>query len=281
MDNHSNQQMVRTLKEIGLKPNEISIYLTLLTTGENTAGVIAKRSGINRCSCYTIIERLIKRGFIGQISKNNINYYTPVNPSNILNHLKAKQYELEKKIYILGKNITKLEPIKKDHSAKPKVVFFEGLTGIKNILEDSLNSEGGIKAYLSIDELNEILPEYLPHYFERCIQKQLTVKTILPASEISYLHKINLQRENHQIRLVPQDFNFHLNLLIYSGKIALTPVKANFGIIIENQDLFESKNSIFEFIWNTSALFDKIMTTSIAEKIALKKAPRNYPLEPF
>jgi len=282
MDNLMAQQLLRVLKELGLKPNESSVYLALLSIGENAASTIAKKAGFNRCSCYSLIEGLIRKGFLGQITKNNIKYYIAVEPSQLVSHLKAKQIDLEKKINIIGKNILNIQPpTKKDHSERPQVVFFEGPEGLKNILEDTLTSKEEIRAYVPLIEINNMLPEYLPHYFLRRTQKKIPIRAIYPADEFSYRHKLRDNYELRKSKLIPPEFNFNISILIYDNKVAITSPKGNFSILIKNREIYESKKRIFEFIWEAADMIDKIMTKAMGNSITLKKAPPDNQPEPF
>ncbi len=261
------------LREIGLQGNEAKIYLTLLSLGTNPVSTIAKKAGLNRCTCYAVIERLIQKGFAGQIIKNNLAFFSAVDPVNILNHLKNRHLELEKKINILGKSLTHLQRVKNDRPERPKVVFFDNAAGLRNIMEDSLNSCGELRAYASLNELQNMLPDYFPEYYARRTRKKIPVRAIYPASEVSYLHKLRDQQELRQSRLVPKEFDFHLDILIYDNKVAITSLKAKFGILIENREMYEAQKRIFDLIWNATEIFDSIMTKTIRDQLAQKKAP--------
>lgn len=275
------EQFAKTLKELGLLPNEIKVYLAMLTYGTNPASTIAKKAGLNRCSCYSVIERLVQKGFAGQIIKNNIAFFTASEPFHILNHLQTRKNEFEKKISILAKNIINLQQLQQDHDRKPKVVFFEGAQGIKNIMEDTLKTKGEICAYASLNELNELMPDYFPNYYKRRTQKNISVRAIYPANEFSYYHKLRDKTELRQSRLIPKEFDFHLDILIYDNKVAFTSLQANFGVLIENREMYEAQKRIFDIIWQGTEIFDRIMTKSIEEKIALKKKARDNVAGPF
>lgn len=280
MDQHHLIQQTKILKELGLYGNEARVYLTLLSLGTNPVSTIANKAGLNRCTCYAVIERLIQKGFIGQIIKDNIAYFSAAEPINVLNHLKTKHYELEKKINILGKSIANMQRIKEDHPKRPRVVFFEGTAGLRNIMEDSLSSNEELRAYASLNELYSLLPDYFPNYYLRRTKKKIAVRAIYPANETSYLHKLRDRQELRQSRLIPKEFDFHLDILIYDNKVAITSLQAKFGVLIENREMYEAQKKIFDFIWNATEIFDSIMTKIIGEQMAQKKAPCNH-MKPF
>ena len=53
-----------TLERIGLSPNEVKIYLTLLRLGASKAGKIAKEAQVDRSATYDSLKRLLEKGII-------------------------------------------------------------------------------------------------------------------------------------------------------------------------------------------------------------------------
>ena len=90
--------LIHTLTSLGLNRKEAEIYFTLLTIGNNPASTIARKAGHNRSSCYAVIEKLIQKGFVKQINKNTMSYFSPIEPKYILGKLKTEYDELENKI---------------------------------------------------------------------------------------------------------------------------------------------------------------------------------------
>jgi len=242
--------LIPTLEEIGLNAKEATVYLTLFSIGANSAGTLAKKSKINRCTCYTILDRLMQKGFIQEYIKNNVTYYVAAPPKHILNQLKNKQCELADKINKLSSSITQFESAKeKEYSGKPRVVFYEGEEGVKNIMEDTLTSSTVIRAYASMTELNALFPDYWKTYYKRRVKKGIFVNSIYPMNEMSFLHKQRDKEEMRESRLIPEEFDFHLDILIYDDKVAITSLRAKFGVLIENKEMAESQRKIFDLMW--------------------------------
>ena len=77
------------LGEMGLTQMEIKVYLALLELGPSLAGRISRKTGIHRRNVYDITERLIKKGMIGYIVKNNRRFFEAVNPEKFLDLMKT------------------------------------------------------------------------------------------------------------------------------------------------------------------------------------------------
>lgn len=242
--------ILRTLYELGLHEKEARIYLALLTLGTNPVSIIARKTGQNRTSCYAIIEKLIEKGFIEQMVKNNISYFSPVEPKYILGKFKSKHEELENKIEYL-ENI--FHHFKNDsfHTSYPKIFYYEGLTSIENLFEDTLRSRDIIRAYILADELNEILPSCLSKYYQKQTQKGLALKVIYPATAKSFTRK---QSDNKNLRVsktIQPSHHFNVNILIYEDRLGFNSLKEKTTFIIQNKTLAETYKKIFDNIWET------------------------------
>lgn len=260
--------LLQTLIEIGFNHKEARVYYTLLQIGSNPASVIAKKAELNRSGCYPVLERLIERGFVQQIIKDNVTYFTAIEPASILDHLRTKYDELEIKIERLSHKLHDFEIMKNPYQGKSKAAFFQGEDGILNIMEDTLNSKETILAYAAFDELTDLFPHYFQKYSKRRVEKGISVKVLYPASLKSFLHKQRDQSELRESRLVPPKYNFHLDILIYDQKVAITSLKEKFGIVIENIEIAEAQKKIFNLMWISAKEYDFKISQSLAVKAA-------------
>jgi len=262
-------QLLQNLRGIGLSASEANVYLVLLTLGTNPVSTVAKKADLNRSSCYDVLKRLMKKGFVTQIRKRNISYFAAVEPKIMLHQLNNKKDNLEQKIENLGRSLKELETIQCEHAQKPSVVFFEGKAGILNIMEDTLTSSEPLRAYASLKELTEILPNYFPKYYKRRTKKGIFVKAIYPTSKETYRHKLRDTEEHRESRLIPPEFDFHLDILIYDNKVAITSLKEKFGLLIKSESLAKAQKKIFDIIWAGTKQYDEVMTNMMEKKCAL------------
>lgn len=254
------QELHSTLKEIGLSDKEAHIYLTLLIIGSNPASTTAKRAEMNRGGCYAVLKRLLEKGFTHETIKGGVSYFTAVEPRYIIDRLKSRKDELDSKIRNMSQTIEQLETLRCDYPRRPKVVFYEGQAGVQNIMEDTLSSPEPIRAYASLNELVDLIPNYFPNYYKRRTQKGIRVKAIYPATRQSYHHKLRDEEELRQSRLVPPELDFHLDVLIYGNKVAITSLKEKFGVLIESKEMADAQKKIFDLLWISSKKYDEIMT---------------------
>lgn len=103
------------LKEYGLDDNEIKIFLYLVGNKELTAYVIAKDTRIHRSTCYDILERLISKGFVSTITKENKKYFFANEISRVVSQLKDKEI-------ILSSIMPKLQNLEQKQETKVRIL---------------------------------------------------------------------------------------------------------------------------------------------------------------
>jgi len=254
-------------KKLGLSSVEATVYTNLLALGANPVSTIAKKSGVNRSGCYGTLEKLFGNGYVQKIRRNGLIYYRATPLSNLLNRLKDQRSELDEKINKFSGAVQMFEKVFQESKNRANVVFYEGVDGVKNIMEDTLNMSSKLmRAYASMGELEELLPNYFLNYYRRRVYRQIHVKAIYPVDELSFRNKLHDAEELRQTRLIPKEFDFHLDILIYDHKIAITSLKEKFGVLIENTEMAEAHRKIFDFIWDGAKHYDEMVTTMMKQQ---------------
>lgn len=245
-------------RNLGLSSNEANVYINLLKLGANPVSTVAKNAGVNRSNCYGVLEKLFGGGYVQKVRQNGLIYYraTPIN--TLINKLKDQRSELDEKINKFSNAVQMFEQVFQESKRRANVVFYEGVDGVKNIMEDTLNMKSKLmRAYASMSELEALLPNYFLNYYRRRVFRQIHVKAIYPADELSFRNKLHDEDELRKTRLIPKEFDFHLDVLIYDHKIAITSLTEKFGVLIENVEMAKAHAKIFDFIWEGAKEYDE------------------------
>lgn len=236
----------KDLQQIGLTEKESNLYLATLELGEANIQQLAKKSEIKRTTAYDIIESLKKRGLISQIAKNKKILFSATNPIKL-------EDDLEEKRHLLKKILPELMTIANSLDKKPKVRFFEGYEGIKEVYKDTLHfSNSELLAWVSPDAINAFDIDFLDKYYLlKRIEKKIWVRAI--ASDVEELRKYQEidKKSLRKTRLAnSENFPFRVEINLYGkNKIAIMSFEEKFGMIIESQKIFETLQSIFEINW--------------------------------
>jgi len=244
-----NKEIIKTLQDIGLSKEEVDIYLAGLELGESSVQNIAKKADIKRPTAYLIIDDLIKKGLFYQTFKGKKRLFGAQNPKDLEVELKRKAHELTKIMPELNSIYNTLE-------FKPKIRFYEGLTGTLTVYNDILDltpENGEILSFAGIKNFYDSFPkDFATDYFTRRIKKNIRPKIIAIDSPESRDWVKNAEEEMREILIVPENqINFSGDIEIYGDKVALISYKENFmTIVIESKEIANMQRLMFNLIWN-------------------------------
>jgi len=142
-----------TLTQLGLTQGEIKTYLALFELEESTVGPISKTSGVTHAKTYPILEKLIAKGLVSHIIKENRKYFSATNPNNLLEFIGKKQKDLEEEKSKIKKLIPLLLSKQKQETQYARV--FEGFKGLRSLFQELFSQNQ--KSEILVFGLNEIL----------------------------------------------------------------------------------------------------------------------------
>jgi len=249
-------QLKIQLQSFGFSEKESGVYIALLELGKGTVTEISRSAGINRTTGYDILSSLSNKGIVSVSGKEPKQEFSAEPPSSITVYLK-KQSEL------LNENIKKSENLVSEldllHSVKnrPKIRFYEGTEGLKQVYEDTLTSSETIRAYATVDDMHNALPNYFPEYYKRRAKKGIFIRAITPETEIGKERKIYDMEEKREMAFVPSDkYYFSPEINIYDNKVMIASWREKLGIIIESEEIADAMKKIYELVWLKAKDFD-------------------------
>ncbi|MFA5051212.1 MAG: helix-turn-helix domain-containing protein [Patescibacteria group bacterium] len=239
--------LLETLKDFGLSEKEGKIYLANLELGATTVQELAKKSEIKRTTVYTVIEDLKKKGLISEMKKGAKTLFVPEEPEKLARLISEREKKF-KEILPELKSIYNLAP------QKPRVRFYEGKEGIKNILEDVLKTG---KNYYHVDpseqDLIKLVGEnYLDELVKRRVENKIFCQVIWnkePWAEKQTEKNKEVLRES---KWLPKEYRLPTREYIYGDKVALMFLeKEPTGLIIEDKNIADLQRLFFETLWKS------------------------------
>ncbi len=240
--------VMESLKAFGLTDKEINIYLSTLKLGEATAHKIAKLAQTNRPYCYEVLASLQKQGLVTTNIKNNTKYYHSINPDKIKDLMKEKEQQVLK-------SIPQLKEMFQSIGNLPKAEIFEGIEGIKTILNDIVKTKKTVYIYSSAEKQAKLLEHHFPQYIKRRAEAKVKAKVIVEKSQYSKELKKRDKSEYRELRFFPKPMPFATATHIYGNKTAIFSLEGTyFGIIIENEQISKTQKFIFDLMWDKATL---------------------------
>ncbi|MFC1723846.1 TrmB family transcriptional regulator [Nanoarchaeota archaeon] len=230
----------KLLEEIGLTGSESKIYLVLLEKGASLAGSISRNTGIHRRSVYDSIERLIQKGLVSYIKKNNRKFFEAADPERLLEILHKKEEDIQEAL-------PQLKMLQRMSSQKNETLFFRGKAALKTAFEDQLDSKE-ILVWGATPKADEILQFYFPHFEKNRAKKKIKSKMIFNETDKKndYIKKIPLS----EIRFVPKKVQSDTAVHVYGRNVCIVNwQKDPIAIIIREEAIAEGFRNYFNFMW--------------------------------
>lgn len=240
----------KTLEEIGFSKKKAKIYLAILELGEASVMDIAKEISIKRTTVYNILPELISEGFIQKTIKNKKSVFFVENPNLLKTHL-------EEKLELIEKALPEIRSLQNVIPFKPKITFYEGFGGIKELYRDTLDSLSGgdlILSFTGITDYQRLIPKDISkEYIEDRIRRKIRIRVIMTESEVARQWEKDAVKELREIKIIKDtNFKFDGDIEIYGNKVALISYKENFmGVVVESKEISQMQKMAFELMWNS------------------------------
>lgn len=234
------------LQLFGFEGKKADVYLAALELGSATVIEIAKKAAIKRTTCYDILLDLKNLRLISETIKGKKRLFIGEDPEKIKKDLLNKEQ-------LFNEILPELKSVYNIKGTKPKIRFFEGKEGLKEVYADTLNYFGEMLAFASEDVAKILGKNWTDDYLKKRVKKGLRVRAIMPGTEI--IRKEYVAFDQQQLRssklVDPQKYPFSVEINIYGHqKVALMSSKEEIGIIIEGKEIYNTMKLIFELTWD-------------------------------
>ena len=248
MDNIKN-----ILQNIGLSKTESEIYLAGLSY--ETIGVkeLQKITNIKRTTIYASLNSLIQKGLVAKKEIGERMVFEMSRPENFkrliekqISDLKDKQKDFEEIIPVLNKQ-------KNPNAPLVKVSHFEGIEGIKLVVDEAL--------YCKKKEWDIIAPrknffsdfdkKYANYFLESRKQRGIIARSLWEYDpQRRMLSEEEIEQRNPAILPKIMHGKFKDVIIIFDDKVAIiSSIKELSAIIIQSQEIHDMFKTMFEGLW--------------------------------
>ena len=239
---------IALLKKLGLSDKEVKVYLALLEYGAVSVRGLADITGLNRGTTYDILKKLQDAGVASYYHQETKQKFVAEDPDKLIELVEMRESELSQTKSKLREMLPELKSLQ-EKGDKPTTKFYEGKTGIKQILTDLLATmeamhEKEYYIYSATNASDDINNSY-PDFTKARIRRKINVKAISLA-EGGGTHGLD---ERRWLGTHEESATF---IFIYSGKCAFISRDAKgspVGVIIENDTIYETQKTIFLKLW--------------------------------
>jgi HTH-type transcriptional regulator, sugar sensing transcriptional regulator len=236
------------LASFGLAEAESAIYLAALELGESLPKHLAEKAGVRRPMLYKVLPDLFEKGLLSQTVKGKRRYLVAEDPEALI---EKKREDLE----MLQDKLPELRLLLRTATSKPKIVFYEGIEGIKKLYMDNLRERQPILEFVSLENIHpEIEFHSKNYYIPARINRKIPIRIIVSGETES--KSIRLKTDPYALREVKtisqEKFPIPLDCYIYGDNISFAVYRTDsepIGIIIRSKEIARTLRSLFEFVW--------------------------------
>ena len=234
-------QLNETLAQFGLINKEDDVYLACLELGQAGVSEIAIKANIKRTTAYDVLANLMKKKLVAQTQKGKKRLFYAEEPEKLNKLLEKKQNKLKEIMPVL-------KSLHNTAGTKPKIRYYEGKEGLKEVYRDTLNYQGELVAFVTENIIKHLGQNFADEYIKKRKKAQITVHAIAPKTEEMIEYQKNDKEFIKQTKLVSKEkFPFTIEMNIYGNKLAFMSFKEEMGIIIESNEIANNMRLLFEW----------------------------------
>ena len=243
---------ISDLLKIGLTEGEAKVYASLLELGPSSVGPITKRAKVAYSNVYEILERLLKKGIITLIIKNNVKNFQAVSPNNLSKFLDKKQEELNNQKKMLKEALPRIEELQNTYP-KQEAELFIGLKGLRaayiELFRGSTSKDENLWTYIHDKKFERQMDKFYIHEWIE-LSKGIKSKGL---SDVAFKKSrfIKEYKKKHNIKFV--DFPIFSQGEVFKDRFLLIsweePVIA---VLVTAKHVSENFRKYFYSVWDAA-----------------------------
>lgn len=242
----------QTLELLGLKEKDLHIYVTLIGLGSAPLRRVAEAAGLNRGTTYDALKRLMQQSLVSFVDAKSHRYFTAEDPNRLRGLATRREVAIaDARIHLTQSLIPSLLELAGSSEHRPAVRYFEGESGVRDLLEDVLvttqRSESKTYRVYSSASVRDLIRHAWPSFTKERITRRVQVKTIAigDGGETQGLD---------ERRWLTKKDGSPTYIFVYPGKTAYVSVDAQeqlFGVTIQDGAISATQQLIFEALWES------------------------------
>ena len=251
--------MEEELQKLGLNEHEAKVYLVALSLGPASAAQLSDSTNMKRPTVYLTLDNLMKQGIVSEIYIDKKRLFAAEKPDKLAKLTKRMRRKVIDAELMLESILPELLKYPKQYNEEPKVVFYSGIEGVKNVIFEisSCNSSwyffgSSTKILQKLFKLNarEIIGEA-----EKLREdpKRPKVYFITDAGVLSLKGEWEkIKTPWREMKILPQTINASSGFVIYEDKVAIISFDNKpFAAVIKSRETVEVMKVMYQLIWKS------------------------------
>jgi HTH-type transcriptional regulator, sugar sensing transcriptional regulator len=237
------------LELLDLKEKDALVYTTLLRLGSAPLRRIAQAAKLNRGTAYDALKRLLDAKLVQYVDAKRHRYFHAEEPAVLRGLAMRKELAMQEARAKLTDVIPELQSMIGVDAHRPRVRYFEGESGVKDLLKDVLLETSKTRAQLyrvySSSGIRDLIAHAWPSYNTQRKKRQVRVRAIAigPGGKT---HGLDDRRWLSHAEAAPT------YIFVYGKKTAYVAADEHdqlFGVTIEDAAITATQKMIFDALW--------------------------------
>lgn len=240
-------ELTEALKTIGLSEKQSAVYTALLQLGRASAYSIAQKSGLKKPTTYVILDELIEKGLASRVPRVKKQLFVARSPEEAFG-------VAEEKLSLAKQKLPELLALTKGEKTKVNVAYFEGVAGLKQLLQYEIKEQRG-KEMVGFYALDQGIDPELSRYFKEewapdMKKLGIPIRMIAPAHPSLSEYRDADASFNREYKGVPyEEYSSDVAIDVIGDIVRIQDYKNLQGVAIENADVAKTVKEIFEMVW--------------------------------
>ena len=235
-----------TLRALGLEEKEVLTYLALLQLGTTSAQAVALKSGLKRPTTYFILNELVQKGFVLKIPRARKQLFVAVHPEEVY----AIAHE---RLLQVKRQMPELIALTRG-SDKVSTIYFEGVQGIKQLLEYKKEDMAGCELvgfYATDTGVDKKLTDYFKDEWAPLMKSiDVHMRWIVPRDTALDEYREDDAMYNRTVKSIPSsEYSSETAIDTIGDIVRIHDYKNLQGVAIESADVAKTVREIFEMLW--------------------------------
>ncbi len=253
--------LINLLTPYGLDEDEVRVYLDILEQGVSSPLELHRRLGVSRTKVYRLLDSLEKKKLIVMRLHDRGQRYEASHPQKLQLMIDEKESKVERLKKNLPKLTQELEQVLTLTRSDSKVLYYEGIEGLKQVTYNSLKAKGELLT-MEVADMNSFFEyEYAEKMRQKFIEREITIRTLTNQKEISAWTEVGTKmvKKYWEIRHLPADqLEIEFEILLYNDVYAMYRYQGEkiFCVEIYSQELAKMQRQIFWYMWQQAQPFE-------------------------
>jgi len=234
---------------------EAKVYKASIELGESSIGNIIKISSVSHSKIYDILKRLARKGLISSINKNGKQYFTAADPNSLKKLVAEEKNKLQSQEKEIEEIIKQLQVRKKITTSTSLLSSYEGIKGMKNILDSVLDEIKKGDEILILGVPKKIIEQaggYLKDWQKQRIKKGAICKIIADVDAPNWNLAWWSASKKKKLTFTKRSSSISPSYLIITKKSVTTIYFAGniLSFKVDHPDIAQRYKAFFEKLWN-------------------------------